>query len=110
LIRFPLVFDFPRHPARRQVRLHDAAHDATRARRPDHPACGSRGLEKVEVDDPFLAKAIRIIADGCDTTFIPDNLERDRDNTHLDERQTIYRAIGDGTPAFGMIGTLLGMV
>jgi hypothetical protein len=38
LIRFPRVFDFPRHPARRQVRLHDAAHDATRARRPDRAA------------------------------------------------------------------------
>jgi chemotaxis protein MotA len=45
-------------------------------------------------------------------TFIRDNLERDRDNflTHLDEGQKIYRAIGDCAPAFGMIGTLLGMV
>jgi chemotaxis protein MotA len=73
---------------------------------------GPVGLEKVEVDDPFLAKGIRFIADGYDTTFIRDNLERDRDNflTHLDEGQKIYRAIGDCAPAFGMIGTLLGMV
>ena len=44
--------------------------------------------------------------------FIRDNLERDRDNflTHLDEGQKIYRAIGDCAPAFGMIGTLIGMV
>ena len=35
-----------------------------------------------------------------------------RDNflTHLDEGQKIYRAIGDCAPAFGMIGTLIGMV
>jgi chemotaxis protein MotA len=73
---------------------------------------GPVGLEKVEVDDPFLAKGIRFIADGYDTAFIRDNLERDRDNflTHLDEGQKIYRAIGDCAPAFGMIGTLLGMV
>jgi chemotaxis protein MotA len=73
---------------------------------------GPVGLEKVEVDDPFLAKGVRFIADGYDTTFIRDNLERDRDNflTHLDEGQKIYRAIGDCAPAFGMIGTLLGMV
>ena len=73
---------------------------------------GPVGLEKVEVDDPFLAKGIRYIADGYDTNFIRDNLERDRDNflTHLDEGQKIYRAIGDCAPAFGMIGTLLGMV
>jgi chemotaxis protein MotA len=73
---------------------------------------GPVGLEKVESDDPFLAKGIRFVADGYDADFIRDNLERDRDNflTHLDEGQKIYRAYGDCAPAFGMIGTLLGMV
>jgi chemotaxis protein MotA len=73
---------------------------------------GPIGLEAVEVEDPFLAKGIRFIADGYDADFIRDNLERDRDNflTHLDEGQKIYRAYGDCAPAFGMIGTLLGMV
>jgi chemotaxis protein MotA len=73
---------------------------------------GPVGLEKVEADDPFLAKGIRFVADGYETDFIRDNLERDRDNflTHLDEGQKIYRAIGDCAPAFGMIGTLIGMV
>ena len=73
---------------------------------------GPIGLEKVEIEDPFLAKGIRFVADGYDTNFIRDNLERDRDNflTHLDEGQKIYRAVGDCAPAFGMIGTLIGMV
>jgi chemotaxis protein MotA len=73
---------------------------------------GPIGLEKVEAEDPFLAKGLRFVADGYDSTFIRDNLERDRDNflTHLDEGQKIYRAIGDCAPAFGMIGTLIGMV
>ena len=73
---------------------------------------GPTGLERIEVDDGFLAKGVRLVADGYDATFIRDNLERDRDNflTHLDEGQKIYRAIGDCAPAFGMIGTLLGMV
>src|SRR5476649_1663714 len=73
---------------------------------------GPIGLEKAEIDDPFMAKGIRFVADGYDTSFIRDNLERDRDNflTHLDEGQKIYRAIGDCAPAFGMIGTLIGMV
>jgi chemotaxis protein MotA len=73
---------------------------------------GPIGLEKAEVEDPFLAKGIRYVADGYDADFIRDNLERDRDNflTHLDEGQKIYRAIGDCAPAFGMIGTLIGMV
>src|SRR6202044_1050828 len=73
---------------------------------------GPVGLEKIEIDDPFLAKGIRYIADGYDISFIRDNLERDRDNflTHLEEGQKIYRAVGDCAPAFGMVGTLLGMV
>jgi chemotaxis protein MotA len=73
---------------------------------------GPVGLEKVEVEDPFLAKGIRFVADGYDADFIRDNLERDRDNflTHLDEGQKIYRAVGDCAPAFGMVGTLIGMV
>ena len=73
---------------------------------------GPMGLERVEVDDPFLAKGVRFVADGYDADFIRDNLERDRDNflTHLDEGQKIYRAIGDCAPAFGMVGTLIGMV
>jgi chemotaxis protein MotA len=73
---------------------------------------GPVGLEKVEADDPFLAKGVRYVADGYDLEFIRDNLERDRDNflMHLDEGSKIYRAIGDCAPAFGMIGTLVGMV
>jgi chemotaxis protein MotA len=73
---------------------------------------GPVGLEKVETDEPFLAKGIRYVADGYDLEFIRDNLERDRDNflMHLDEGSKIYRAIGDCAPAFGMIGTLIGMV
>jgi chemotaxis protein MotA len=46
---------------------------------------GPIGLEKVEIEDPFLAKGVRFVADGYDGNFISDNLERDRDNflTHL---------------------------
>jgi len=73
---------------------------------------GPVGLEKITLEDPFLSKGVRFVADGYDADFIRDNLERDRDNflTHLDEGQKIYRAIGDCAPAFGMIGTLIGMV
>src|SRR5437879_7010219 len=73
---------------------------------------GPVGLEKVETDEPFLAKGIRYVADGYDLEFIRDNMERDRDNflMHLNEESKIYRAIGDCAPAFGMIGTLRGLV
>ena len=73
---------------------------------------GPIGLEKVDIEDPFLAKGIRLVADGYETDFIRDNLERERDVflTHLDEGQKLYRAVGDCAPAFGMVGTLIGMV
>src|SRR6185503_8090944 len=47
---------------------------------------GPIGLEKEEIEDSFLAGGMRFVADGYDTTFIRDNLERDRDNflMHLD--------------------------
>jgi chemotaxis protein MotA len=118
LIRFPLVsifhglplgakFAFTMRRMTQRELVDQVAQLAEAARK-----LGPVGLEKIEIEDPFLAKGIRFIADGYDTNFIRDNLERDRDNflTHLDEGQKIYRAIGDCAPAFGMIGTLLGMV
>ncbi|PSC04870.1 flagellar motor protein PomA [Alsobacter soli] len=73
---------------------------------------GPMALESVQVDDAFLAQGIRFLADGYDRDFIRDTMERDRDNflQRLDEGQKIYRHIGDAAPAWGMIGTLVGMV
>jgi chemotaxis protein MotA len=73
---------------------------------------GPIALENVQVDDPFLAQGVRYIADGYDAEFIRGALERDRDMflTHLDEGQKIYRSVGDAAPAWGMVGTLIGMV
>lgn len=73
---------------------------------------GPMALENMEISDPFLAQGARYIADGYDRDFIRDTMERDRDNflMHLDEGSKIYRAFGDCAPAWGMIGTILGMV
>src|SRR6202158_4780123 len=113
LIRFPLVsifhglplgakFAFTMRRTTQRELVDEIAHLAEVARKQ-----GPVGLEKVEIEDPFLAKGIRFVADGYDAVFIRDNLERDRDNflTHLDEGQKIYRAVGDCAPALGIIGT-----
>ena len=73
---------------------------------------GAMALENAEVSDPFLAQGVRYIADGYEKDFIRDTMERDRDNflMHLDESSKVYRAYGDCAPAWGMIGTILGMV
>ncbi len=73
---------------------------------------GPVALENVEVTDTFLAQGLRYLADGYDKDFIRDTMERDRDNflQRLDEGSKVYRAVGDCAPAWGMIGTILGMV
>src|ERR1700709_2379881 len=48
---------------------------------------GPVGLEKVETDEPFLAKGIRYVADGYDLEFLPEQMSWHRDTfpPHLHE-------------------------
>ena len=74
---------------------------------------GPMALENVQVDDPFLAQGIRYIADGYDRDFIKDTMERDRDNLPASVSKRARRSTATSAtaaPAWGMIGTLLGMV
>mgnify|MGYP000165093527 CR=1 FL=1 len=73
---------------------------------------GPLSLDNMEIDDPFLSKGAQYVADGYDPVFIQEALELERDQTleRLDEGQRIYKAIGDAAPAFGMIGTIVGLV
>ena len=69
-------------------------------------------LEKQPVNDPFLKKAIMYCVDGHEADFIQEVLEKEIDLTV--ERhglgQGIFSSMGDAGPAFGMIGTLIGLV
>lgn len=73
---------------------------------------GPLGLEGVPIEDEFLSKGIQYVADGYDAEFIKDTLERERDLNleRLEEGARVYQAFGDAAPAFGMIGTLVGLV
>lgn len=73
---------------------------------------GPLGLEGIPISDPLLGKGIQYIADGYDSPFILESLERERDLylERLEEGQRIFKALGDAAPAFGMIGTLVGLV
>jgi chemotaxis protein MotA len=73
---------------------------------------GPLALETATAADPFLGKGIRYIADGYDAEFIRETMELDRDLLlmRLSEGEKIFRSIGDCAPAFGMVGTLIGMV
>jgi chemotaxis protein MotA len=81
----------------------------TRARRD-----GLLSLEdEVEsLDDDFLQKGFRMAIDGSSADFIRRILDNDIDA--MIERhsvgQGIFKALGNYAPAFGMIGTLIGLV
>lgn len=73
---------------------------------------GLMGLDGVEIENDFLKKGVQLCVDGLGVEFIKDALTRDRDlyiERH-EEGEKIFRAIGDAAPAFGMIGTLIGLV
>lgn len=73
---------------------------------------GPMALESYEIPDSFMAQGIRYLVDGYDKDFIRTAMETDRDLflQRLDEGSKVYRAYGDCAPAWGMIGTILGMV
>lgn len=73
---------------------------------------GPLGLENVEISEELLKKGTQMVADGYDLELIREMLERERDLylERLDEGAKIYKALGDAAPAFGMIGTLVGLV
>jgi len=73
---------------------------------------GPLGLESVEIDEPSLKKGAQMISDGYDANFIRSSMELERDQflTRLQEGQRVFKALGDSAPAFGMIGTLVGLV
>ena len=73
---------------------------------------GLEGVEGVEVADSNLKKGVQMIADGYDANFIRDSMELARDQylTRLTEGQRVFKSLGDAAPAFGMIGTLVGLV
>ncbi len=73
---------------------------------------GLMGLENVEIKDEFLKKGIQLCVDGLTFDFIKDSLtcERDLYIERLEEGERFFKVLGDAAPAFGMIGTLVGLV
>jgi chemotaxis protein MotA len=73
---------------------------------------GMLALENVPIEYPFLSKAISLCVDGVDVEQIRGILEADMGamaNRHRRGAQ-ILEGIAEIAPAFGMIGTLIGLV
>ncbi|GAB6060489.1 motility protein A [Desulfonatronum parangueonense] len=69
-------------------------------------------LERATVTDKFLRKGILLIADGSEERLVRNILETELNFTQLRHRQGqgVFKGMGTMAPAFGMIGTLIGLV
>jgi chemotaxis protein MotA len=73
---------------------------------------GLIALENQQAGDDFSAKAVRYLSDGLDEKLISEMLDKDIRKTiqrHM-IGQNVFRGMGSSAPAFGMIGTLIGLV
>jgi len=69
-------------------------------------------LEKVAIDDPFLKKGVMLVVDGSSETLVRSVMEIELDFMRQRHRQgqSVFKGMGTMAPAFGMIGTLIGLV
>ena len=69
-------------------------------------------LEQQPITDAFLKKAIMYCVDGHEADFIQEVLEKEVELTveRHEIVQGVFKGMGDAAPAFGMIGTLVGLV
>lgn len=65
-----------------------------------------------ELDDPFLQKGIQLVVDGTDPELVRSILEFEL--AYMEERHDVgrqmFEQLGAYSPAFGMIGTLIGLI
>ena len=65
-----------------------------------------------EIDDPFIVRGIQMAVDGSDPELIEQIMTTELENL-IERHETgkgIFDALGKYAPAFGMIGTLIGLV
>ncbi len=73
---------------------------------------GLIALEQVEIPNPLMAKGIQYCSDGRDADFISDMINKEISASISRNMigEKVFRSMGDAAPAFGMIGTLVGLV
>jgi len=65
-----------------------------------------------EIDDPFIVRGIQMAVDGTDPELIEQIMTTELENLieRHDAGKSIFATLGRYAPAFGMIGTLIGLV
>jgi|SRR5690554_5499760 len=62
--------------------------------------------------DPYLASAVQMLVDGVEPDIMQKMLgtDLDKSNERSQDSQDVFRSWGTYAPAFGMIGTLIGLI
>lgn len=65
-----------------------------------------------DIDDPFIVRGIQMAVDGTDPELIEQVMNNDLENLaeRHDAGKSLLDTVGKYAPAFGMIGTLIGLV
>jgi len=65
-----------------------------------------------DIEDPFIVSGIQMAVDGTDPELIEQIMESELDNLveRHDSGKALFDTLGKYAPAFGMIGTLVGLV
>ncbi|WP_417819456.1 motility protein A [Terasakiella sp.] len=73
---------------------------------------GIQTIEKNNLKNPFFKKGVQLCADGRDLDYIRKILTQEMAMAIQREEigGKIFRAIGDSAPAFGMFGTIVGLI
>lgn len=73
---------------------------------------GLLGLERVRVKNTFFKKGIQLCVDGREADVVRKLLTREMELAiqRQEVGEKVFRAIGESAPAFGMVGTLVGLV
>jgi chemotaxis protein MotA len=73
---------------------------------------GLIALENEKAEDAYTAKAVQYLSDGIDEGLIENMLNKDIRLTvqRHSVGQNVFKGMGASAPAFGMIGTLIGLV
>ncbi|MFD1383718.1 motility protein A [Rhodanobacter aciditrophus] len=73
---------------------------------------GLVALSRVEADSPFLKRALGMASDASDEEYIRNTLQADIDSLKMRHYviQDVFKKMGTYAPAFGMLGTLIGLI
>ncbi len=75
-------------------------------------AGGLHTVERNKITNPFFKKGVQMVADGRELEYIRKMMTRDMARSIADNETSsrVFMSVGEAAPAFGMFGTLVGLV